>query len=64
MDHGRKRRARFAGIVHHTDSTLEYAYDRPSKIGQLYKAWVEARAKGWTVVDMKQDWKKVLAFEP
>ena len=23
-----------------------------------------ASAKGWTVVDMKQDWKKVFAFEP
>ena len=56
--------ARFAGIVHHTDAAREYAYDRPSKIGQLDKALVEAKAKGWTVVDMKQDWKKVFAFEP
>jgi phosphoglycolate phosphatase-like HAD superfamily hydrolase len=55
---------RFAGIVHHTDGAREYAYDRPSKIGQLDKAWDEAKAKGWTVVDMKQDWKKVFAFEP
>src|SRR5690349_10722661 len=39
--------ARFAGIVHHTDSTREYAYDRPSKIGKLDKAWDEAKAKGW-----------------
>ena len=51
--------ARFAGIVHHTDDVREYAYDRPSKIGQLDKAWDEAKAKGWTVVDMKQDWKVV-----
>ena len=56
--------ARFAGIVHHTDAAREYAYDRPSKIGQLDKALVEAKTKGWTVVDMKQDWKKVFAFEP
>ena len=53
--------ARFAGIVHHTDAEREYAYDRPSKIGQLDKAWDEAAAKGWTVVDMKQDWKAVFA---
>ena len=46
-----------AGIVHHTDAVREYAYDRQSKIGKLDKAWDEARAKGWTVVDMKQDWK-------
>jgi phosphoglycolate phosphatase-like HAD superfamily hydrolase len=56
--------ARFAGIVHHTDAAREYAYDRQSKIGKLDKAWDEAKAKGWTVVDMKQDWKKVFAFEP
>jgi phosphoglycolate phosphatase-like HAD superfamily hydrolase len=56
--------ARFAGIVHHTDSTREYAYDRSSKIGQLDKAWDEAEAKGWTIVDMKRDWRKVFAFEP
>lgn len=55
---------RFAGIVHHTDSAREYAYDRPSKIGQLDKAWDEAKTKGWTIVDMKRDWRKVFAFEP
>ena len=56
--------ARFAGIVHHTDAEREYAYDRASKIGQLDKAWEEAKAKDWTVVDMKRDWKRVFAFEP
>lgn len=55
--------ARFAGIVHHTDAEREYAYDRQSKIGKLDKALDEATAKGWTVVDMKKDWKKVFAFE-
>jgi phosphoglycolate phosphatase-like HAD superfamily hydrolase len=55
---------RFAGIVHHTDHIREYAYDRPSKIGQLDKAWDEAKAKGWTIVDMARDWRKVFAFEP
>jgi phosphoglycolate phosphatase-like HAD superfamily hydrolase len=55
--------ARFAGIVHHTDEAREYAYDRPSKIGQLDKAWDEAKAKGWTLVDMKQDWKTVFPGE-
>jgi phosphoglycolate phosphatase-like HAD superfamily hydrolase len=56
--------ARFAGIVHHTDAVREYAYDRQSKVGKLDKAWDEAKAKGWTLVDMKQDWEKVFAFEP
>lgn len=50
---------RFAGIVHHTDAEREYAYDRHSKIGKLDKAWDEAQRRGWTVVDMKQDWKSV-----
>jgi phosphoglycolate phosphatase-like HAD superfamily hydrolase len=56
--------ARFAGIVHHTDAEREYAYDRQSHIGKLDKALDEATAKGWTVVDMKRDWKKVFGFEP
>jgi|SRR6185437_5786138 len=56
--------ARFAGIVHHTDEVREYAYDRQSKIGKLDKAWDEAKAKGWTVVDMKQDWKTVFPEKP
>jgi phosphoglycolate phosphatase-like HAD superfamily hydrolase len=50
---------RFAGLVHHTDAEREYAYDRASKVGKLDKALDEATAKGWTVVDMKQDWKAV-----
>jgi len=54
---------RFCGIVHHTDAEREWAYDHPSKIGQLDKALVEAKAKGWVVVDMKKDWKRVFPFE-
>jgi phosphoglycolate phosphatase-like HAD superfamily hydrolase len=55
---------RFMGIVHHTDAEREWAYDRQSHIGRLDKAWDEAAAKGWTIVDMKRDWKKAFAFEP
>ena len=50
---------RFGLIVHHTDSEREWAYDRKSHIGRLDKALDEAGAKGWTVVDMKKDWKGV-----
>jgi hypothetical protein len=49
--------------VHHTDAVREWAYDRQSPIGQLDKGLDEAKAKGWTVVSMKDDWKKVFAFE-
>jgi phosphoglycolate phosphatase-like HAD superfamily hydrolase len=54
----------FMGIVHHTDAEREWAYDRQSHIGRLDRAWDEATARGWTIVDMKRDWKKVFAFEP
>ena len=49
--------------VHHTDGAREWAYDRTSHIGKLDKGLDEASARGWTVVDMKKDWKKVFAFE-
>jgi phosphoglycolate phosphatase-like HAD superfamily hydrolase len=55
--------ARLMGIVHHTDAEREYAYDRQSKIGKLDKALDEGAAKGWTIVDMKRDWKVVFPFE-
>ena len=54
---------RLALIVHHDDATREYAYDRQSGIGKLDKALDEAAAKGWTVVSMKSDWKRIFAFE-
>jgi phosphoglycolate phosphatase-like HAD superfamily hydrolase len=55
--------ARFMGLVHHTDSEREWAYDRESKVGRLDQALAEAKAGGWTVVDMKRDWKSVFPFE-
>ena len=54
---------RFAGLVHHTDAKREWAYDRESKIGKLDKALDEANSKGWVVVDMAREWKRVYAFE-
>ena len=48
--------------VHHTDADREWAYDRAS-VGGLDKGLDQARAQGWTVVDMKADWKRVFAFE-
>jgi phosphoglycolate phosphatase-like HAD superfamily hydrolase len=55
--------ARFAGLVHHTDAAREYAYDRQSQAGKLDKAWDEAMQRGWTVVDMKNDWKAIYPLE-
>jgi phosphoglycolate phosphatase-like HAD superfamily hydrolase len=51
--------ARLALLVHHNDAAREFAYDRAPSIGQLDKALDEANAKGWTVVDMKNDWRRV-----
>jgi len=51
--------ARFCLYVHHTDAEREFAYDRKSSIGRLDKGLDEAKQKGWTVVDMKNDWKQV-----
>jgi len=55
--------ARFCLYVHHTDAKREWAYDRKSPIGRLNKGLDEAHAKGWTIVDMKRDWKIVYPFE-
>ena len=55
--------ARFCMYVHHTDGEREWAYDRQSSIGRLDKGLDEAIARGWTIVSMKDDWKRVFAFE-
>ncbi|MNF09607.1 hypothetical protein D3C80_2103110 [compost metagenome] len=54
---------RFAGLVHHTDSQREWAYDRESKIGRLDKALDAAKQGNWTVVDMAGEWSRVYPFE-
>jgi phosphoserine phosphatase len=46
-------------LVHHTDAEREYKYDRQATFGKLDTALNEAKAKGWTVVDMKTDWKVI-----
>jgi len=48
---------------HHTDAKREWAYDRKSWVGRLDKGLYEAQVKGWTVVDMKQDWKIISPFQ-
>ncbi len=53
------KKMRFAGIVHHTDGDREFAYDKESHMGRLDKALIEAKSNGWTVVDMKKEWKVI-----
>ena len=58
------RGARLALLVHHTDAEREWAYDRQSSIGRLDQALDAAQARAWTVVSMKDDWKRIFPFEP
>ncbi len=53
----------FMLLVHHTDAKREWAYDRKSKIGRLDKALDQAQKDGWTVVDMKKDWKTIFPVD-
>ena len=53
---------RFCLFVHHTDADREWAYDRASSVGKLDAGLDEAIAQGWTVVDMKTDWKQIFEF--
>lgn len=50
---------RFGLLLHHTDGQRETAYDRQSPFGRLDKALDAAPQRGWTVIDMRQDWKQV-----
>ena len=50
---------RFGLIVHHTDAEREYAYDRDTHFGRLDAALDAAKVNGWTIVNMKTDWKEI-----
>ncbi|MCG5238010.1 HAD family hydrolase [Xanthobacter oligotrophicus] len=62
--------ARLAMLVLHDDATREFAYGPAqglpdSKVGTFPQPlFDEAKAKGWTVISMKADWKRIFAFEP
>ncbi len=54
---------RLAGIVHHTDSVREWAYDKNSRTGELDKGLEEAVKNNWLIIDMKKDWKVIFPYE-
>ncbi|MDG4596033.1 MAG: HAD family hydrolase [Candidatus Contendobacter sp.] len=62
--------ARLAMLVLHDDATREYAYGPAqglpaTKIGTFSDALMaEAKQQGWIVISMKNDWKRIFAFEP
>jgi hypothetical protein len=61
--------ARLGMLVLHDDAQREFAYGPAtglpaSKVGTFTQAlYDEARAKGWTVISIKNDWKRVFMFE-
>ena len=61
--------ARLAMLVLHDDAKREYAYGPAdglpdSKIGTFPPAlYDEAKKQGWVVIRMKEDWKRIFAFE-
>ncbi len=61
--------ARLAMLVLHDDAAREYAYGPAqglpdTKIGTFTQAlYDQAKKDGWTVISMKNDWKRVFAFE-
>jgi hypothetical protein len=56
-------------LVLHDDAEREYAYGPAqglpdTKVGTFPQAlYDEAKAKSWTVISMKNDWKRIFAFE-
>ncbi len=61
--------ARLAMLLLHDDATREYAYGPAqglpnTKVGNFPQSlYDEAKKDGWTVISMKNDWKKIFAFE-
>jgi haloacid dehalogenase-like hydrolase len=61
--------ARLMMLVLHDDAKREYAYGPAeglpdSKVGTFtQELYDEAKKRGWTVISMKRDWRRVFAFE-
>jgi hypothetical protein len=54
--------SRFGLLVNHTDAIREYNY-QVGPLGKPDVALTEAKEKGWTVVDMKDDWNRIYPFD-
>ena len=56
--------ARLMMLVHHDDAAREYAYGAQSKIGTFPDSLMaEAAQRGWVVISMQKDWKRIFAWE-
>ena len=57
--------ARLMMLVHHDDAKREWAYGAQSQIGTFSDSLMaEAKKQGWTVISMKDDWKRIFSFDP
>jgi hypothetical protein len=56
--------ARLMMLVHHDDAEREYAYGPDTRVGTFSDALMaEAKERAWTVISMKDDWRRIFAFE-
>jgi len=56
--------ARLMMLVHHDDATREFAYGPTSRVGTFPDALMaQAKKQSWVVISMKNDWKRIFAFE-
>ncbi|HEY1601010.1 MAG TPA: HAD family hydrolase [Pirellulales bacterium] len=56
--------ARLMMLVHHDDAEREYAYGAQSIVGTFSADLAaEAHKQGWSVISMKNDWKRIFAFD-
>jgi hypothetical protein len=61
--------ARLSMLVLHDDAKREYAYGPArglpdTKVGTFTQAlYDEATKRGWIVISMKDDWKRIFSFE-
>jgi hypothetical protein len=61
--------ARLMMLVLHDDAQCEYAYGPAqglpeTKVGRFpQELYDEAKRKGWTIISMKDDWRRVFAFD-
>lgn len=61
--------ARLSGLVMHDDAAREYAYGPvqglpDTKVGTLSQAMYDmTKQQNWTIISMKNDWKRIFPFE-
>lgn len=52
-------------LVHHDDAKREYGYAPDTKVGTFSNELMDvAKKNGWTVVSMKNDWRRIFPFDP